>query len=492
MRQINTPACGNKRANVRYKRFFMLLGTILIVAVQTSMFAWLWFQYYANQNLTDMKKYFKRFYFWRRGHWTIIFLYAVILILFMKVLGGFRVGYLRSLDVLYSQILSVCATNAVEYLQLALIAKWKFPWFISPIIALTALQIIVGIVWIFFMRGVYAKLYPPHEMLLIYGDISPKALIQKLQSRGDKYQVKETMNLSVGVERILEKIPEYESIIIGDIPSHERNLFLKFCFAKDIRCYSVPKISDIMITSATEIDLFDTPLLLFRNQGLTFGQIFWKRVMDLVVSAILCAVTSPIMLVIAAAIKLYDGGPVLYVQERITKDGKPFRIYKFRSMIVESEKRGARLASEHDDRITPVGKVIRRLHFDELPQLFNVLLGDMSFVGPRPEREEITKEYEKSIPQFRFRLKMKAGLTGYAQVYGQYNTVPYDKIKLDLTYIENYSLWLDIKLILLTVKILFQKEKSEGVDDSQKTALKKDVVKADTALKKDVKTESNV
>ena len=141
-------------------------------------------------------------------------------------------------------------------------------------------------------------------------------------------------------------------------------------------------------------------------------------------------------------------------------------------MIVESEKKGARLASAHDDRITPVGKVIRRLHVDELPQLFNVLAGDMSFVGPRPEREEITKEYEQSIPQFRFRLKMKAGLTGYAQVYGQYNTVPYDKLKLDLTYIENYSLWLDIKLILLTVKILFQKEKSEGVSDSQKTALK--------------------
>ena len=227
-----------------------------------------------------------------------------------------------------------------------------------------------------------------------------------------------------------------------------------------------------MITSASEIDLFDSPLLLFRNQGMTFGQSFLKRTMDIAIGLTGCILASPVMLLIAIAIKLYDGGPVLYSQERITKDGRPFRIYKFRSMIVESEKRGARLASEHDDRITPVGKVIRRLHVDELPQLFNVLIGDMSFVGPRPEREEITREYEQSIPQFRFRLKVKAGLTGYAQVYGQYNTVPYDKLKLDLTYIENYSLWLDLKLILLTVKILFQKEKSEGVEDSQKTALK--------------------
>lgn len=457
----------------QYKRFIMLLGTILIAAVQTGMFACLWYNYYANRELKSMRKYFRYFYYYRRGHWTVIILYAVVLVLFMKVLGGFRVGYLRNLDVLYSQILSVCAANAVEYLQLALIAKkWKFLQFSTPILVLAVLQIIVGVIWIIAMRGVYARLYPPHEMLLIYGDFSPKALIGKLQSRGDKYRVRETVHLNKGTDHILQMITEYESIIIGDIPSHERNLFLKFCFEKNIRCYSVPKISDIMITSASEIDLFDSPLLLFRNQGLTFGQSFCKRAMDIFIGLSGCILASPFMLIIAAAIKLYDGGPVLYSQERLTKDGRPFQIYKFRSMIVESEKRGARLASEHDDRITPVGKVIRRLHVDELPQLFNVLAGDMSFVGPRPEREEITREYEKSIPQFRFRLKMKAGLTGYAQVYGQYNTVPYDKLKLDLNYIENYSLWLDVKLILLTVKILFQKEKSEGVDDSQKTALK--------------------
>ncbi len=463
----------NANSKVQYKHFFMLLGMILIIAVETGIFACLWYNYYANRELTQMKKYFRYFYFYRRGHWTILVLYAVVLILFMKVLGGFRVGYLRNLDVFYSQILSICATNAVEYLQLALIAKWKFLQFSAPIIGLTVLQIAVGILWILAMRGIYARMYPPHEMLLIYGDISPKALIRKLQSRGDKYRVKETVHLKEGIDKILERIPEYESIIIGDIPSHERNLFLKFCFAHNIRCYTVPKISDIMIISASEIDLFDTPLLLFRNQGISFGQSVLKRLMDIVIGLAGCMLASPVMLVIAAAIRLYDGGPVLYSQERITKDGKPFRIYKFRSMIVESEKRGARLASEHDSRITPVGKVIRRMHVDELPQLFNVLIGDMSFVGPRPEREEITREYEQSIPQFRFRLKMKAGLTGYAQVYGKYNTVPYDKLKLDLTYIENYSLWLDIKLILLTVKILFQKEKSEGVDDSQKTALKK-------------------
>lgn len=467
-------------AKVQYKRFIMLLGKTLIVTTQTAIFAVLWYNYYANRELTEMRKYFRRFYFWRRGHWVILLLYALVFVLFMKVLGGFRVGYLRAFDVLYSQILSVCATNTVEYLQLALIARWKFLRFFSPFLVLSAFQIFVGVLWIVAMRGIYSWMYPPHEMLLIYGDISPNSLIHKLQSRGDKYRVKKTINLREGIDVILQTIPQYESVIIGDIPSHERNLFLKFCFEHDVRCYCVPKISDIMIISSSEIDLFDTPLLLFRNQGLTLGQSFFKRLMDIAIAVVGLIVASPIMVIIAFAVKLYDGGPVFYKQERLTKDSQTFHIYKFRSMIIESERRGARLASAHDDRITPVGRVIRRLHFDELPQLFNVLLGDMSFVGPRPEREEITEEYERSIPQFRFRLKMKAGLTGYAQVYGKYNTVPYDKLKLDLTYIENYSLWLDIKLMMLTVKILFQKEKSEGIDDSQKTALKKDALKENT------------
>ena len=169
-------------------------------------------------------------------------------------------------------------------------------------------------------------------------------------------------------------------------------------------------------------------------------------------------------------IKLYDGGPVFYKQERLTYNHKVFMIYKFRSMRVDSEKTGAQLAKKNDDRITPVGHVIRSLHIDELPQLFNILKGDMAFVGPRPERPEITELYKKSIPEFDFRLKMKAGLTGYAQVFGKYSTTPYDKLKLDLTYIENYTFALDLMIIIQTVKILFQKENSEGLETGQKTA----------------------
>jgi lipopolysaccharide/colanic/teichoic acid biosynthesis glycosyltransferase len=183
------------------------------------------------------------------------------------------------------------------------------------------------------------------------------------------------------------------------------------------------------------------------------------------------------MLISAIMIKAYDGGPVIYKQERVTIGGRSFMIYKFRSMRIDSEQHGAQLATRHDSRITPVGHVLRNLHFDELPQLFNVLKGDMSIVGPRPERREIMRKYEKEIPEFYYRLKVKAGLTGYAQVYGKYNTVPYDKLKLDLFYIQNYSLWLDIKLMFMTFRILFQKETSEGVNEDQTTALTEEEVR---------------
>jgi exopolysaccharide biosynthesis polyprenyl glycosylphosphotransferase len=218
--------------------------------------------------------------------------------------------------------------------------------------------------------------------------------------------------------------------------------------------------------------LFDTPLLLSRNQGLSVEERFVKRLMDIVIAGVACVIASPFMLIIALCIKLYDGGPVIYKQQRLTRDGKIFFIYKFRSMRVDAEKAGARLAMKNDSRVTPVGRVLRNLHMDELPQLFNILKGDMSVVGPRPERPEIFLQYEKELPEFAFRLKVKAGLTGYAQVYGKYNTTPRDKVKLDVTYIENYSIWLDIKLMLLTVKILFQKENTEGVDTNQTTAMK--------------------
>jgi len=214
--------------------------------------------------------------------------------------------------------------------------------------------------------------------------------------------------------------------------------------------------------------LFDTPLLLLRNNGLSFEQRVVKRLLDIVVSLLVIIVTSPIMIIIAIAIKAYDGGPVFFKQKRCTKDGKVFEIHKFRSMIVDAEKEGISIpASDKDPRITPVGNIIRATRLDELPQAFDILNGNMSLVGPRPERIEHVEKYTKEIPEFAYRLKVKGGLTGYAQIYGKYNTTAYDKLKLDLMYVQNYSILLDLKLILMTVKIIFMKESTEGFDEKQ-------------------------
>ncbi len=451
-------------SSLKTKRMIMFWSKLLIVIIQTGMYGWLWYNHYKDMMPVA---------YWHRGNWAVIGLYAVFIMAFSRAFGALKVGYLKTWDIMYSQILTILCVNGVTYFQLSLInGDWSLLENSRPMWLLSLADFTIVLLWAIFMRWIYTIIYPPHEMLLIYGDISPDWIIHKLESRKDKYHVKDKAALSAGVESILEKMLHYDAVLVGDIPAEDRNKFIKYCFEKDIRCYSIPKISDIMIINADNIDLFDTPLLLFRNNGLTYRQMFLKRCMDIGISLVGIVLASPVMIAIALAIKIYDKGPVFYKQKRLTLGGREFDILKFRSMIVDSEKHGARLAKAHDDRITPVGKIIRRTHFDELPQLFNILLGDMSFVGPRPERKEITEEYAKEIPEFPFRLKAKAGLTGYAQVYGQYNTVPYDKLKLDLTYITKYTIWLDIKLIFLTVKILFQKEKSEGVEDGQKTALK--------------------
>ena len=277
------------------------------------------------------------------------------------------------------------------------------------------------------------------------------------------------MNVEEGWETVTKEMHNYDAVFLCDIHSPLRNRLVKYCYANGIRSYITPKISDIIIRSSENIHMFDTPLLLSRNNGLSFEQKLVKRLMDIVISLVMLIITSPFMFITAVAIKLYDGGPVFFRQKRCTIDGREFFIHKFRSMIVDAEKEGEVIpATEDDDRITPVGKVIRKTRLDELPQFIDILKGDMSVVGPRPERVEHVEQYTQEIPEFAYRLKVKGGLTGYAQIYGKYNTTAYDKLKLDLMYIQNYSFLLDLKLIIMTVKIIFVKESTEGFGDTEK------------------------
>lgn len=455
-----------------FKRLINLsLGAVCLV-FEILIFSYFWIYHFRTslvEGLRNMEK----------ASMAQIAIYAVILFVLSYMYGGMKIGYMKNVEVIFSQMFSTLIVNVLMYVQASVMARDFFILRFS--IAMTLAQAVVVIVWINIANRIYATIFPPRKLLLIHGDRPTTDIRRKFESRKDKYEISNCINVRQGVETICEEITrgcqegDYTAIVIWDTSVEERNAFIKFCYSHSIRFYVMPKITDVILMGAAELHLFDTPILLTREYSLTMEQRFIKRFLDLTIALILVILSSPFMLLTALAIKLYDGGPVLYRQVRCTQNQKEFYIYKFRSMRIDAEKDGvARLAQKNDDRITPVGKFIRKVRLDELPQLFNILKGDMSFIGPRPERPEIIAQYVEIMPEFSYRMKVKAGLAGYAQIFGKYNTSPYDKLKLDLTYIENYSVWMDMKLMLLTLKILFWPDSTEGVESEQVTAFKQE------------------
>lgn len=441
----------------------MGLISSVLVAFLLGTYAYVWLNHY-NIKLENSR--IQADYFGWKGNLLIFAVYLLLIFLFSRIYNGFRIGLLRVSDIIYSQSLSMLFINGITYVQICLLERSVAD--LPPILIKTVLDIAFIFIWAFTGNRIYSKLYAPKKMVIIYGSKQAVPLIEKMSSREDRFMICRAVSCKEDMSVITELIDEFDAVIICDVPSEEKNDILKICFDRSKRTYITPKLSDIIIRGAEQIHLFDTPLLVCRNTGLSAEELILKRMLDLAVSVVGFIVTLPIMLITALCIKLYDGGPVFYTQERLTKDGKIFKVYKFRSMRTDAESDGvARLAEENDDRITPVGRVIRKVRIDELPQILNVLKGDMSIVGPRPERPELAAENEKKMPEFSYRLKVKAGLTGYAQVLGKYNTTPYDKLRLDLMYIEQYSFLLDLKLILMTIKILFVPESTEGVKEDK-------------------------
>lgn len=453
-----------------FKRIILLGISAVGLLIQIAIYRYFYYEYYIDFIRVRLPLY-------NKGHILLIMIYAVLLFLLTKMYGGTRIGFYRNSEVIFSQIFALLAVNVITYLQNSVMSLQLLQ--AGPLLSMTVLQGLSAVVWTIIASYIYRNIFPPRKLLVVYGERPVDDILQKFSSRRDKYSIEKCINISEGIERVCrEALERYDAVVIWDIDVHTRNEIMKFCYGKNIRVYIMPHISDVILKGSEMLNIFDTPIFLTREYVLTMDQRFIKRMIDFVCALILAVITSPIMLLTAIAVKVYDGGPVLYKQVRVTRDDKEFKIMKFRSMRVDAEKDGvARLASKNDDRITPVGKFIRKVRIDELPQLFNILKGDMSFIGPRPERPEIIKQYLEEMPEFAYRTKVKAGLAGYAQVFGKYNTTPYDKLKLDLTYIENYSLWLDIKLMLLTLKILFSADSTEGIDEKQITAMKNDVPK---------------
>ena len=426
----------------KYRHLFSTTLGAMLLGMLTFWFGMIWELYYADVIIAP---------FFRRGNWVVVLIYLVLTGLVFKAYRCTKFGYLKRSDLIYYQLIGVTIVNFITYFQVSVIGRHFMP--LSPMLLLTGIDYITIFGWALLVSGLYFRLFPPRRLVIVYGSAKAAELVLKMSSRVDKYMICESISCAAGLREITKLLSDFDGVILCDVPAELRNDLLKYCCGHRLRAYIAPKISDILMRGGDELRLFDTPLILCRNEGLSPEQRFVKRGFDLLISAVLLLLLSPVMLICALMIRLEDGGPVFYRQRRLTRDGKEFEVLKFRSMIQDAEADGKPvLAADNDARITRTGRVLRRFRLDELPQLLNILRGEMSLVGPRPERPELAAEYAKKYPEFPYRLQVKAGLTGYAQVTGTYDTEPIDKLKMDLMYIEQYSLVLDIQILLLTLK----------------------------------------
>ena len=410
-----------------------------------------------------MSNYRDYFFYYSNGYFIFFLVYLALYVVFGRLFSALNIGETTTTDLFLSHSLALLFTDAFIYLILCLITLKILP--LWPVLGMLGGQMAVSSLYLYLANRFIKSSYPPVRLIAILGD-SHSELIGKLNNVKDlSLQIVKTIELKkINYKKIDELLKGVDGVLTLDVHHENKKKIFKACYEKELLVYDVPSITDMLLASSQILHMVDTPILKTNDFGPSQVERIFKRLIDIFGSMILLVITSPIMLLIAIAIKIEDGGDIFYKQVRLTTKGHKFKIIKFRSMIMNAEKHtGVTLAKENDDRITKVGNFIRKIRMDELPQLVNILKGEMSFVGPRPERPEIYDEIDETMPEFRYRLMMKAGLTGYAQIYGKYNTSLRDKLLLDLYYIENYSLVDDIKLILLTVKILFKKEATEGI-----------------------------
>lgn len=404
---------------------------------------------------------FVNYYFY--GYVIITAIYLVIFIIFGKIFEIFELGETRVNDLFISYSLTLFITHFLIYFITCLISFRMTP--VVPMIVLQLADMVISALALYLENKYLRDKFPVPKAIAIFGEPNYEILNKIYKYRDILVTIEKKIDIKdIDFNKLDDLLDGYERVITVDVDHEHKKLIFKKCYEKYIRVLDIPSISDILIASSDILHVIDTPILKINKFGPSALEGLFKRAIDIIGSLLLIIITSPIMLGTAIAIKINDGGDILFKQDRLTKDEKIFKIYKFRSMIMNAEKKtGAVLAKEDDDRITSVGKFIRKTRFDELPQLFNILKGEMTFVGPRPERPELYKEILKEVPEFKYRLVVKAGLTGYAQIYGKYNTTTRDKLLLDIYYIENYKLTDDIKLLIQTLKMVFKPESTEGV-----------------------------
>lgn len=425
----------------------------LELSIQTALLIWVWDTYYNSSMPVPI-------YF--RGYYALALFYWGLLFVCTKALRGRDIGDVRLLDTVISQCIALLLGNFIIYFPLCLLSYR----IINPgwLLLMTLMQLAVVVLWCFLCTRLFFYLFRPLDLLLIGSDEKRSELKKKLERYRERYHICAELSDTASREEMFVALRNCHAVLLDSGDRELRDWIGTECFRHNLFLFVVPDIQDVILHASKRLHIVDRPLLRTDSHRITASDLLVKRLMDIVVSAIGLLLSSPFLLLAALAIKLDDRGPVFFLQERLTKDGKIFRIVKLRTMVTDAEKYGQKLAEKDDPRITRVGAFLRKTRLDELPQLWNVLRGDMSLVGPRPEVPAIAEEYEKTLPEFRYRLKVKAGITGMAQVYGNYDTSPRDKLLMDLMYIEEYTFSLDITLLLLTVRTVFLTEKTEGVD----------------------------
>lgn len=401
-----------------------------------------------------------------------IFTFVVVILLLTNIYGHYDIGTRKSRPIVYSLSLSVIFTDIITFIALYImntneanpreyVANDTFLLFI-----IMYLQVLMVVIFTYGGQAIYFSLVDPERCLIISDSLDT---LEGLRRGINKYkkQYKIVAVMEYDNYKIRETIDKVDTVFLNNVPVEQKNNIVEICYQKNKNVYYNPEIVDVVNIHSHHMLLDDVSVIAAEVKELSTEQKLIKRAGDIVISLIGIILTSPIMAACAIAIKVNDGGHVLFKQNRVTKDSVIFQIYKFRTMKEDAD---LHLCTTDDDRVTKVGHVLRKYRLDELPQLFNILKGDMSLVGPRPEMTQFVYVYMKDLPEFGYRHRVKAGLTGYAQVMGKYNTSSKDKLAMDLMYIENFSIWNDVKILFQTVLVLFKADDStEGFskDDKQ-------------------------
>lgn len=412
---------------------------------------------------------------WGEGYFGYIPLLAVgigfciVYWFFAKMYQALKIGIYRLTELTYFQVLSFGIADVLLFIaSLFWFHGFKGMELLSYAV-MFVLQMVIIVGTIFVLNRFFAKYDSPRKVVIVYGKEDYIKFLRKVKAKKLRYEVIGCFDDGVPMDILKETIKECASVYLYEVNREVKRELIFYCNGLHKDIYLTQDVEDLLTMGYDISHTFDTPFIRTKRAPVKWYYPIVKRVFDIFCSCLALVILSPLFLVVAIAIKSYDGGPIFFTQKRVTKGHKVFMIYKFRSMITDAEANGMKRATTNDDRITPVGRIIRATRIDELPQLLNIIKGDMSIVGPRPERIELDEAYTKMIPEFSLRLAVRAGLTGYAQVFGKYNTTPLDKLKLDLIYINQRSVFLDLKLIFYTVKIMFIPESTEGFDESETT-----------------------